>query len=109
MLTDAHVEEGGVKNGQKYAHVVYGRPLLVILIYCYALVLNTHLKNFFDVVKLPSASSHKNASFFRHFIEIFSEFGIEFSPQNFSAKHCIQRMVGFNHSFLSCRIQKLEG
>ena len=25
MLTDAHVEEGGVKNGQKYAHVVYGR------------------------------------------------------------------------------------
>ena len=25
MLTDAHVGEGGVKNGQKYAHVVYGR------------------------------------------------------------------------------------
>ena len=31
MLMDAHVGEGGVKNGQKYAHVVYGRPLILIL------------------------------------------------------------------------------
>ena len=26
MLMDAHVVEGGVKNGRKYAHVIYGRP-----------------------------------------------------------------------------------
>ena len=29
MLTDAHVGEGDVKKGQKYANVVYGRPLKV--------------------------------------------------------------------------------
>ena len=29
MLTDAHVEEGGVKNGRKYAHVINGRPLMI--------------------------------------------------------------------------------
>ena len=27
MLMVAHMGEGGVKNCQKYAHVVYGRPL----------------------------------------------------------------------------------
>ena len=26
MLMDAHMGEGGIKNGQKYAHVINGRP-----------------------------------------------------------------------------------
>ena len=30
MLTDAHVGEGGVKNGRKYAHVINARPLTPI-------------------------------------------------------------------------------
>ena len=31
MVPDAHVGEGGVKNGRKYANVVYGRSLSTFL------------------------------------------------------------------------------
>ena len=31
MLMDAHVGEGGVKNGQKYAYVISGRPLRFLI------------------------------------------------------------------------------
>ena len=31
MLMVAHMGEGGVKNGRKHAHVVYGRPLMSLL------------------------------------------------------------------------------
>ena len=43
MLMDAHVGEVGVKNGQKYAHVVYGR---------------SHSKPCLDVRQNPSRDTH---------------------------------------------------